>query len=202
MVRTRKKKVITDRDIEKKTKLMFFNAWRRTLTKTPLGIATWKKSIHPTILGPRGGTAYICSICGKTFGKEKCEIEHTNCVVDLRLSTDVMSWDFIYERINTTQLTIVCKQCHKIKTNFESAERVRLKRTMKYLVCQKRDGFSLIKAISLLDVKELDTSLWQVIDVKNSLEEANAEADIRRGYKEEIDKEVLNDSIEGAWFCK
>lgn len=179
MVRTRKKKVITDRDIEKKTKLLFFNAWRRVLTRSVLGQSIWKNAEHPTDKGPRGGKMYVCSICNESFSPNQLEIEHSAPVIDLRLNTNIMAWDYIYERINTSNLTLMCKPEHKLKSSFEAAERKRLKTVMKHMVCRRKGGGD-IRVISMVDLRDFDTENYEVIDVKDTFTEATEEAMKRR----------------------
>jgi len=176
---TRKKKVLTGKDIEKKTKLLFFNAWRRVLTRSVLGKSIWDKAEHPTDLGPRGGKTYICSICNKSFSPTQMEIEHSEPVIDLRLNTNIMAWDYIYERINTSNLTLMCKVDHKFKSSFEATERARLKTVMKHMVCRRKMGGD-IKVISMVDLRDFDTSKYEVIDVKDTFAEATEEAKRRR----------------------
>ena len=142
----------------------------------------WDDALHPTIKGPRHGMRWICYICGKTFGRKQCEVEHCDPVVDLRVPMEFMSWDMIYDRINNNKLEIVCSACHKKKSSSEATERARLRKEIKYLVCRRKGSgvYSEIKVFKIINIKkDLDKDVWEILSVWDTEQEANEDYTIR-----------------------
>jgi len=83
------------------------------------------RSIHPTIVGPRGGKQYVCAQCLKTFGQGGIQVDHIEPVIPVNKRAREMSWDLIINRLFCVvgNLQVLCKKCHKIKSEVEREQR-------------------------------------------------------------------------------
>lgn len=70
---------------------------------------------------------YICSGCGNFFIARDVQVDHVDPVVDP--STGFVSWETYFDRLycEVENLQILCKPCHKEKTNRERKERTKKK---------------------------------------------------------------------------
>ena len=125
----------------------------------------WDKALSKTDTGPRGGRRWICYICGKSFGKRECEIEHPTTVIDHRLNTECQSWDMIFSRLHG-RLEIVCKGCHKVLTAEQRKLKAEHRLKEKHLVRRhKSSGVTEIQK-NIKNIKEgFDNKHWEVIAV-------------------------------------
>jgi 5-methylcytosine-specific restriction endonuclease McrA len=66
---------------------------------------------------------YLCADCGGFFVARDVQVDHVDPVVDP--STGFVSWETYFDRLycETDNLQVLCKPCHKEKTNRERKER-------------------------------------------------------------------------------
>ena len=66
---------------------------------------------------------YLCTGCGNFFIARDVQIDHTDPVVDP--ATGFVNWDTYFDRLycEVENLQVLCKPCHKDKTNRERKER-------------------------------------------------------------------------------
>lgn len=83
------------------------------------------RSIHPTIVGPRGGKQYTCVECLKTFGQGGVQVDHIEPVIPVKKKARDMSWNEIISRLfcDIENLQVLCRRCHQIKTMLEREQR-------------------------------------------------------------------------------
>lgn len=74
---------------------------------------------------------YSCNICKGVFGNREIVADHKSPVIDPK--EGFTTWDNYINRmfVDETGFQILCKPCHKIKTQEENSSRVRKKRTKK-----------------------------------------------------------------------
>lgn len=94
-------------------------------SRSPLVIEVLTESIHPTIKGPRGGKQYTCAECKQTFANKDVQVDHTNPVVRINETIHDLDYNMIVERIfcKKSNLKVLCKPCHKLKTAEERKQR-------------------------------------------------------------------------------
>lgn len=66
---------------------------------------------------------YECAKCTKTFGRKDVQVDHIEPLVDPAVG--FTTWDNFIARlfIGVEGLQVLCKPCHKVKTQAENAER-------------------------------------------------------------------------------
>ncbi len=66
---------------------------------------------------------YKCAECKKQFVAADVQVDHVLPVVDPKVG--FVSWDMFIDRIfcEIENLQVMCKPCHKVKTELEKAER-------------------------------------------------------------------------------
>lgn len=67
----------------------------------------------------RFGKLYLCNECGKSFARKEVHVDHREPIGSF------LDWNTWIERLfcNADNLQILCKSCHKSKTNRERDER-------------------------------------------------------------------------------
>ncbi len=106
-------------------------ALRRAWSQSPKRRLILEEARHPTEKGPRGGTRFVCSVCGQPFGSSNLSVDHLDPVVPIGTPSKDMSWDEVVKRMFNSpkkNLQSICKDCHKEKSNWENAERRRIKK--------------------------------------------------------------------------
>lgn len=70
---------------------------------------------------------YLCAVCGSHFAKNQVAVDHIQPVIDPKLG--FQGWDVYVHRLFCLKenLQLVCKGCHKKKTNKENALRRKCK---------------------------------------------------------------------------
>lgn len=65
---------------------------------------------------------YQCACCGELYGAKCVVVDHISPVVPV---TGFVSWDDVITRMfcDVEGLQVLCKECHKIKTKEENAQR-------------------------------------------------------------------------------
>lgn len=125
--------------IDKKTLNLILCAIRKSFVFYSI---EYQKSLEKSSIrcGPRKGLRYVCSKCFKDFDKKSINVDHINPVIPVDLSVDQMSIEQIYRRIFTTSnnLSVLCKDCHKIKSNQENQLRRHFKSLKKTSVKPKK----------------------------------------------------------------
>ena len=66
---------------------------------------------------------YKCAMCSEEYVAADVQVDHINPVVDP--SKGFINWDIYIDRIfcEIENLQVMCKPCHKVKTELEKAER-------------------------------------------------------------------------------
>lgn len=100
---------------------------RRLHSRSPTVREVLNESVHPLIKGPRGGKRYICKSCGQAYGAKDVQVDHIDPVVPLNVHVKDMFYQEIIDRMfcEKENLQVLCKPCHKIKTNKERKERLK-----------------------------------------------------------------------------
>lgn len=82
---------------------------------------------------PRVTKWSYCSDCNKNVPTYLMECDHIEPIIKIGEALENLSWDTVIERIWCAKdnLRAVCKDCHKIKSKKENAERRRLKKEAK-----------------------------------------------------------------------
>ncbi len=70
---------------------------------------------------------YTCSSCDKLFGPKEINLDHTLPVIDPH--EGFTTWDDYINRLfcDKSGFTVMCKECHSYKTNFENEIRKQVK---------------------------------------------------------------------------
>lgn len=71
-----------------------------------------------------------CEECGKMEAKSNVQVDHREPLIPLDSSLEEMSWDEVVSRLwcDESNLQIICKPCHRLKSKAENKERRRLKK--------------------------------------------------------------------------
>ena len=77
----------------------------------------WYKKDGTTAKKPR--VEYLCTVCQDWFMKKDIQVDHEIPVIDPILG--FQNWDIFVERLfcDSDNLNILCKTCHKVKTDEE-----------------------------------------------------------------------------------
>jgi len=103
---------------------------RRVFSRSPHVIDTLKKARRERPWHRQDGTVakrprveYICSNCNEWFMGKDVQVDHTIPVIDPVKGFE--TWDTFVDRVFCAieNLTVLCKPCHKIKTDEEKAIR-------------------------------------------------------------------------------
>lgn len=121
-----------------------------------------------------------CDVCGKNSPMYTSEVDHIDPVTPVMISGKVMSFSMLFERTfcDTSNLQILCKTCHKIKSKSEMGERVRWRKLNKWLVCRHQSG-SRMEVIGIINLKEL-LEYWEVLAVTVLKKDADVEMQRRK----------------------
>ena len=103
---------------------------RRMFSRSPDVIETLKKVRRERQWFKKDGTAakkprveYSCSNCDEYFMKKDVQVDHTVPVISPEKGFE--TWDIFVERLfcGADNLAVLCKPCHKVKTDEEKAIR-------------------------------------------------------------------------------
>ena len=101
---------------------------RRAWARSPKRKIILDEARHPTEKGPRGGTRFVCAVCGKSCSSSALSVDHLSPVVPIGTPAKDMSWDTVINRMFNSpknNLQAICKDCHNKKSKQENAERRR-----------------------------------------------------------------------------
>ena len=86
--------------------------------------ATLAMAVHPTEKGPRGGALCICNHCGLCFPLKDVQVDHIIPVIPV--DREIKDWNEYIDRLfcDSSNLQVLCKPCHLIKSNEENANRI------------------------------------------------------------------------------
>jgi 5-methylcytosine-specific restriction endonuclease McrA len=89
-----------------------FDVLRNAATERRINPKTGKLAMH-----------YTCQACKKEFPAKEVQVDHVKAVVDPKVG--FVNWDTFIERlyVEAKKLQVLCKPCHKKKTNKEKAQR-------------------------------------------------------------------------------
>lgn len=114
------------------------SALRRTFSRSPVvrevmqevrRESTWYKKDGSPASKPR--VEYLCSQCGEYHMGKNIQVDHADPVVDPDVG--FIDWDTFISRLfcNKENLSVLCKQCHKNKTDAEKAIAAERRRKLK-----------------------------------------------------------------------
>lgn len=108
--------------IDNKTKAKVVRFIRLLFRQSPQFQEALKRSVHPTIKGPRGGKMYACACCGEAFSAKEIQVDHIDSVVPKGIKQKDMTIDEYVERLfcSVENLQILSKDCHIIKSKKEN----------------------------------------------------------------------------------
>jgi len=71
-----------------------------------------------------GRGLYQCGHCNGTFKREGIQVDHIDPVIDPKVG--FVNWDMYIQRLycDFTLLQVLCRSCHKIKTDNENRRRL------------------------------------------------------------------------------
>jgi len=101
--------------LDKKTKNYIISALRR--------INKWDKRRHQVLRNNKlERNCYLCSKCKELFGHKDVALDHIEPVVPI---TGFTTWDSFIERLfcDESGYQVLCKVCHKVKTQSENSDR-------------------------------------------------------------------------------
>jgi len=80
-------------------------------------------SVNPYKKGKRGGAMCICAKCKESFTMRDVQVDHIDPVVPV--GRELQSWDEYICRLfcGVDNLQVLCKPCHKEKSNNENSQR-------------------------------------------------------------------------------
>jgi len=118
--------------IDKKTLNLIISAMRKSFAyhsddyQTALQLAS-------TSSGPRGGLRYQCAHCKHLFTRNLIDVDHKRPFIPLDSNPSEMTLKTLYNRLFTTtdNLSILCKECHKLKSKLESKQRAEFRHLKK-----------------------------------------------------------------------
>lgn len=89
-----------------------FNVLKNAATERRTNPKTGKLAMH-----------YVCAACKKEFPLKEVQVDHRSPVVDPKVG--FVDWSTFIERlyVEAKKLQVLCKPCHKKKTNKEKARR-------------------------------------------------------------------------------
>ena len=104
-------------------KLAAWRGARNPLKYKARGNALVGRKLHPKTKRMRN--EYECSSCKGTFPVTGVSVDHIETVVPLDWTSEDWDWNVIDKRLfcPLDGLQVLCKQCHKEKTNEENKER-------------------------------------------------------------------------------
>ncbi len=110
-------------------------ALRRVFSRSEVRLEALKKNRieHSDPTRPRVTKWAWCSECGLIEAAYQMQVDHINPVIDLHQSLDDMTWDQVVGRLwcDLSNLAVICKPCHKLKSKIENQERRRIKKGRK-----------------------------------------------------------------------
>ena len=90
----------------------------------------WKPLVQAKVLARRNCKGcgrqkyeYKCASCGDWFAEKEIEIDHVNMVGSLKSENDLASFLKALTPEDVNEFQVLCKSCHRIKTNLEMKER-------------------------------------------------------------------------------
>jgi len=91
---------------------------RQLFTRSAICREVLDSSIHATVRGVRGGKQYVCNVCRNTFSQKDIQVDHINPVIPIGKCIDDLDYNELVENIfcDISNLQVLCKPCHKIKT--------------------------------------------------------------------------------------
>lgn len=103
-------------------------AMRRLFGRSDLRRNVIEKSIIKGYKDPKRKAVKFwtkCSACGSMEAKSNVQVDHEVPLIPLDRSLEDMTWDEVVGRLwcDESNLKILCKPCHKIKTKAENQQR-------------------------------------------------------------------------------
>jgi 5-methylcytosine-specific restriction endonuclease McrA len=138
------------------------------------------KAVVKGKFGTRGGKIVRCEICGVEIPQYKSEIDHIEPITPVMLAQKVMSFSMLYERTfcDDKNLQVICRGCHKAKSDKENAERRKWRKKEKFLVVRHMQGCRM-QVIPIINLKELE-EYWETLAVFSTMKQANLELKRRK----------------------
>ena len=111
--------------IDNKSKTRIINFIRLSFRYSTQRKEILELSIHTTIKGPKGGKRYACAYCNQACSATEIQVDHIDSVVPNGMMQKDMTIDEYVNRLycDVSNLQVLCKDCHKEKTNSERKRR-------------------------------------------------------------------------------
>lgn len=107
--------------------------WERFIISRARQVWGWsparKEALRKALVGPN---LWRCATCSKLIGPKDRDVDHKHAAIDPK--DGWVSWDSYFTRlldITSDNLDVVCKACHKEKTQSENKKRRRPKANKK-----------------------------------------------------------------------
>lgn len=138
------------------------------------------KSIVKGKRGKKGGPIVECSLCKAHMPRYKAVLDHIEPCIPIIVPAKRMAFSWLYNRTfcDASNLQVLDKACHSVKTKVETGERVKWRKRKKYLVCRSIEGCK-IEVIPITNMKDLE-SKWEILIAYEKRPDADKEAKRRR----------------------
>lgn len=110
-------------------------AIRRVFSRSDLRKEVLKDSvvIHTDVNRPRVKKWSLCASCTRVEPSYLCEVDHRLPIIPLHTALEELTWDYVINQIfcDKTNLQVLCKPCHLLKSKAENKERREHKKRIK-----------------------------------------------------------------------
>ncbi len=156
------------------------NAIKRTFSRSKDTIAFRNKQVVSGVFGKRGGKMGECSVCESLTPMYLLEVDHIDPVVPLMIPGKLMSFIMLFSRTfcPPSNLQVICKTCHKIKSKKEMAQRVEWRKKKKFLVIRNKQG-GRMKVFPMVNAKTFAED-WECMSVFQKRKDAETDLKYRR----------------------
>lgn len=117
------------------------NAIRKEFSRSELAALARNNYISSKV-GSRGGKRFFCNICKKDeFPQNSIEVDHIDPVVPIGTHELEIPIDVYLDRTfcPLSNLQVLCKICHKVKSKQENAERILMRKVKDIKKCLPED---------------------------------------------------------------
>jgi 5-methylcytosine-specific restriction endonuclease McrA len=101
------------------------SALKRAFSRSTVRYEVLMESKCPRKKGPKGGARYRCISCRDDFDLRGVQVDHIEPVIPVTIKAKDMTWDEIVARLycEPANLQVLCKKCHKKKSQSENRRR-------------------------------------------------------------------------------
>lgn len=119
----------------KKEQGLVKGAMRRVFSRSEVRLDAIKRAtvVHHDPDRPRVTRWVFCNECGLIFPAYQAQVDHREPLIEVGKSLEDYTWDEIADRLwcDISNLNVMDKDCHKLKSRLESKERRRIKNEQK-----------------------------------------------------------------------